>query len=69
MKRSEHEKTTGICPFVADPCEDCFCANWNSSSIINALFYCRGSFCECSIYKQLIEKGVYYTDVASPGNG
>lgn len=53
MSQTDEGNKPDICPFVRDPVEGCFCAKWNSSSIIKALFYCRRSFVECSIYQQL----------------
>lgn len=56
MNQVDYGKDPNICPFVRDPIEECFCAKWNSSSIIKALFYCRRSFAECSIYRRLTDQ-------------
>lgn len=39
-----------ICPLVADPAPDCFCATLTSQTIIQMVDYCCGRFLECGIF-------------------
>lgn len=39
-----------VCPVVADPQPDCFCASMTSQRIVQVMNYCCDRFVECAIF-------------------
>lgn len=47
----ETQDTT--CPFIAKRHMDCYSTKLNSQTIAATIFYCGGSFTQCTVYKKL----------------
>ncbi len=43
------------CPFVKDPCDECYVADLNSRNVAPAVHFCGAHFEECEIYARLRE--------------
>ena len=41
-----------VCPFVADPHEDCYCFDMQSISVKQAIFYCQKNYKRCEKYNE-----------------
>ncbi len=41
------------CPFISNPCDECYCFRLTSSNINSLLYYCGKNFKQCDIYKRL----------------
>lgn len=46
-----------VCPLVADPQPDCFCASLTSQRIVQVMNYCCDRFVECAIFLRLHPEG------------
>ena len=41
-----------VCPFVADPHEECYCFDLQSINVKQAIFYCQQNHERCEIYNE-----------------
>jgi len=41
-----------VCPFLADPFEECLCRNMGSLSVAAVIRLCGGDFESCNIYRR-----------------
>ena len=56
-----HQK---VCPLVANPLPECFCASLTSQRIIQVMNYCCDRFAECPIFLRLHPRGVHEQSAA-----
>ncbi len=49
----ERNKKIHICPFTAEPDEECYCININSLRVYRVIDYCAGDFRLCPVYEKL----------------
>ncbi len=40
-----------LCPYVKNPCADCYCNSMNSHDIEKVVFFCITGYRMCNIYK------------------
>lgn len=40
-----------LCPFLKNPCNECYCNSMNSYDIEKVVFFCISGFRMCDIYK------------------
>lgn len=52
----EHQ-SSGQCPLVQDPLDECYCLNVSSLTAEETIYYCGENFEECAIYQGYLEKG------------
>lgn len=45
-----------LCPFVANPRDDCYCFDMKSSKVRQAVHYCLRNFEECKIYRRALKE-------------
>jgi hypothetical protein len=43
-----------MCPFLVDPCEECYVVRMDSQAIEWAIRYCGGEYEQCEIYRRLV---------------
>jgi hypothetical protein len=44
-----------MCPFLDDPCGECYVANMTSGAVAKAILYCGGEYGRCEIYGRLLK--------------
>ncbi len=43
---------TEKCPYLKEPCEECYFHHMSSQAAEKAIRFCGGNFAQCDIYKQ-----------------
>ncbi|MDA8083779.1 MAG: hypothetical protein M0024_09015 [Nitrospiraceae bacterium] len=46
-----------LCPYLADPFEECYCTSSSSMVVESTIMYCGGDFRKCEIYAKHTSKG------------